>query len=304
LLPAHSRPKPTDRAVDLDDPELAASTTGRLLAIRRALRDGAQLRSSYRQLVDTLGSLLTPDTLLGGGTVHTAIIGASLRALVRCGAYQLVDPMIRSARAGAESRGRSMEIAGYALVQAESWRCREGSSRHNWRSSMSVSTKAEHSISAWAWNVDGSTHANAARSTQPDSGHCHDGGPRARRARGVGRHVPRRDRGRAAAGRRLGKCAQQLRPTRRIGRTALRAQPSFARGVRVAAGRSPCSTGTAKAQRWRRRTCASRQFGSPVTIAAALAVSGRFQPAQQIALLEEAIAMIAGTPPNCFAATC
>ena len=40
----------------------------------------------------------------------------------------------------------------------------------------------------------------------------------------------------------------------------------------------------------------ARQFGSPIIVAAALAVSARFQPAaQNIALLEEAVAMIAGT---------
>jgi DNA-binding CsgD family transcriptional regulator len=100
--------------------ELAASTTGRLLTAERALRSAARLECTYGELVKTLQRLLTPDLLRGGGLVQRAIIAESLSALVRVGAFATADPMIRSAIAEAHAAERRRDAAAYTVVLAES----------------------------------------------------------------------------------------------------------------------------------------------------------------------------------------
>ncbi len=85
LLPAHAHRESGVTDVPLDAAELAefsTSPTGLLLGIQRTLRNAAQLQISSQEMTESLGSLLTPDLLVGGGLVHVAIVGAALRSLV------------------------------------------------------------------------------------------------------------------------------------------------------------------------------------------------------------------------------
>ncbi len=108
-----------DPAPDIDG-ELASSPAARLLTAQQALRAAARLECTHEQLVDTMRSLLTPDLLRGGGLVQTAVIAASLGALVRIGAFPIADPLIRSAMTEAQLAGRRRDGAVYTLVLAES----------------------------------------------------------------------------------------------------------------------------------------------------------------------------------------
>ena len=102
------------------DGDLAASSTGRLLAAQQALRAAARVECTHDQLIDTMRSLLTPDLLSSGGLVQTAVIAASLAALVRIGAFATADPLVRSAMSEAQRSGRRRDAAAYSLVLAES----------------------------------------------------------------------------------------------------------------------------------------------------------------------------------------
>ncbi|MGZ4769486.1 MAG: AAA family ATPase [Ilumatobacteraceae bacterium] len=119
LIPAHARALNGEVPTEMSG-ELASSTTGRLFAAVRAIRSAARLECTYDELIDTLRSLLTPDLLCGGGVVQTAIVGASLTALVRVGAYTTADPLLRSAITAAEYAGRDVDAAAYMIVLAES----------------------------------------------------------------------------------------------------------------------------------------------------------------------------------------
>lgn len=116
---AHTMPRREAHAVESDE-AWQASPTGQLLAVQHAVRLAARMQCSHQQLVDTLRPLLTPPLLRCGGMVHAAIITTSLRALVRLGTYELVDPLIRSAMASADTAGQQIEATAYALVMADS----------------------------------------------------------------------------------------------------------------------------------------------------------------------------------------
>ena len=118
LVPAQSR-ESSDDVAELSA-DLLSSSTGRLLAVQEIVRSAARLECTYEQLVDRLRVLLTPDLLQAGGLVQTAIVAAALSALVRVGAHSTADPLLRSAIAHAESTGRHLDAAAYTVVQAES----------------------------------------------------------------------------------------------------------------------------------------------------------------------------------------
>lgn len=102
------------------DPELASTTTGRLLAAVHVVRAATQMHGTHDQVIDELLPLLTADVLQSGGLVKTTTVAASLSALVRLGAYEIADPMLGSAIAGATSSGRRLDAVTYAVVLAES----------------------------------------------------------------------------------------------------------------------------------------------------------------------------------------
>jgi DNA-binding CsgD family transcriptional regulator len=102
------------------DGDLASTPAARLLFAQDALRSAARLECTHDEVVDTLRSLLTPDLLRGGGLVQTAVIAACLGALVRIGAFPTADPLIRSAISEAQLAGRRRDVAAYTLVLAES----------------------------------------------------------------------------------------------------------------------------------------------------------------------------------------
>lgn len=118
LVPAHARAS-NDDSQELSA-ELSSSSTGRLLAVQQIVRSAARLECTYDQLVDRLRVLLTPDLLHGGGLVQTAIVAAALSALVRVGAYTTAEPLLRSAITEAESTGRRLDATAYTVVLAES----------------------------------------------------------------------------------------------------------------------------------------------------------------------------------------
>ena len=118
LVPANARASSDDSA-ELSA-EMSSSSTGRLLAVQQIVRSAARLDCTYEQLVDRLRFLLTPDLLHGGGLVQIAIVAAALSALVRVGAYTTAEPLIRSAIIVAESTGRQLDAAAYTVVLAES----------------------------------------------------------------------------------------------------------------------------------------------------------------------------------------
>ena len=106
--------------VDGDRPRCASSPTGRLLAIEQALRAAAQMTCSHDELLEALRSALPPAVLRQSGLVHTAIVGAGLRTLVKIGAHEIADPLIRSSIADSAAAGRHHEEIGYTVILAES----------------------------------------------------------------------------------------------------------------------------------------------------------------------------------------
>ncbi len=98
----------------------SASPTGRLLAIEHALRAAAQMNCSHDQLLEALRWALPPAADHHTGLVHSAIVGAGLGALVKVGAYEIADPMIRTSIADSVAAGRLDEATGYTIILAES----------------------------------------------------------------------------------------------------------------------------------------------------------------------------------------
>ena len=300
LLPAHSRSECNGEACDIDDTEFAASPTGRLIAIQRALRSAAQMQSSCQQLVDSLGSLLTPEALVGGGLVRTSIIGASLRALVRVGAFEMADPLIRSSRAEAERRGGQLDIATHALIQAESM-AMQGRVVEAQLALADVGRGESGAIQQclgmerrWfdALRERGDHDSIGIRviPTTSAPGLAELGASAAMFLAETTGRVQLLEGDWASALTnfdRLGAAAQQFNVL----------NPAFApwRDGRCSAlallGRK--SEGAALADE---NLLLARQFGSPITIAAALAVTARFKSSiDQVRLLEEAVATIVGT---------
>ena len=119
LVPMKERTVHEAPAIPIQE-ELASTSTGRLLTTHQALRSAARLECTHEQLLDALRPVLTPDALGGGGLVHTAIIASSLSALVRTGAYATADPLIRSAIFEAQTTGRQLDASAFTLVLAES----------------------------------------------------------------------------------------------------------------------------------------------------------------------------------------
>ena len=120
LLPTAARRLDLGYADEPLEPELAASTTGRLIAAVRAVRQATQMQGTHDQLIDTLVPLLTADVLQGSELVMTTTVAAALGALVRIGACEIADPMLGSAIAAATSSGRRLDAVTYAVVLAES----------------------------------------------------------------------------------------------------------------------------------------------------------------------------------------
>lgn len=120
LLPASTRRLDLGNSDEPLEPEVAASSTGRLIAAVRAVREATQMQGTHDQLVDTLLPLLTADVLLSSELVMTTAVAASLSALVRMGAFEIADPMLGSAIAAATSGGRRLDAVTYAVVLAES----------------------------------------------------------------------------------------------------------------------------------------------------------------------------------------
>ncbi len=118
-LPATERPH--------RDPQVAehlagvdSSITEDLFSIEQSLRAAAQMRMTYADLLESLRTLLTTEVLRPAGFVHSVIVGAALHALVRIGAHEIADPLLRSAIN--ESGGSSGHYAasGYSVILAES----------------------------------------------------------------------------------------------------------------------------------------------------------------------------------------
>ncbi len=120
LLPTPVHQFDDRRSDEPVEPELAESTTGRLIAAVRAVRDATQMHGAHTQVIDTLVPLLTADVLESGEFAKTTTVAASLSALVRMGAYEIADPMLRSAIAAATTSRRGLDAVTYAVVLAES----------------------------------------------------------------------------------------------------------------------------------------------------------------------------------------
>ncbi len=119
-LPATERPRRDTSQANRRAP-VDPSITEDLFAIELALRSAAQMRTSYVELLESLRSLLSTEVLRPAGFVHSVIVGAALHALVRIGAYEIADPLIRSAISESDStRSGPTPAAGYALILAES----------------------------------------------------------------------------------------------------------------------------------------------------------------------------------------
>jgi DNA-binding CsgD family transcriptional regulator len=119
-LPATERPRRVASRSGHRAP-VDPSLTDDLFAIEQALRAAAQMRSSYEELLESLRTLLTPEVLAPAGFVHSVIVGAALHALVRVGAHEIADPLIRSAIDESSSiRVGHSAVAGYTLILAES----------------------------------------------------------------------------------------------------------------------------------------------------------------------------------------
>lgn len=283
-----------------DDMQFASTTTGRLFAAQRALRAAAQLNCSYQELIDALEPLLTPDLLQGGGLVHTAIVGASLRALVKVGAYEIADPLINMAMVGARLRGQQLEVAAYGLVMAESM------------AMQGRVVAAEQLLADVTFDNSGTL------------GQCVSVERRwfdALRERKGHDAIPTRFTpttavpGLAALGT---SAAMYLAETvgrvqllegdwvnalANFDRLATAAEQSHVRNPSFAAWRAGRCSALARLGRFKEGAALAeenlemaRRFGSAITIAAALAVTARFQsPKHRIASLEEAVDVIAGT---------
>ncbi len=296
---------PNERVVHEDTTEqiqgaLASSTTGRLLACQEVLRTSARLDCTHEELLAALRPLLTPDVLGCSGLVQTAVLVASLGALVRIGACTTADPMIRSAITEAQATGRRLDASALTLVLAESL-AMQGRVLAADQALTGIRLDGDDVISRCA-----AVQTRYFAALRERGGYAPirvDGDPdrlraRACRARYVGRDDPDRGHGSSSTARgRHGERSHQLRPTPLGRRTSLRTEPL----VRpVASGRAAAlaalgrkKEGTAVAAE---NLQLARVFGSPITIAEALACAARFQPANvQAALLEEAVDLVAGT---------
>ncbi len=120
LLPPHARDRISEPLTVHDDPEFASSTTGCLVAIQEALRSAAHLNSTHDQLIGALQASLTPEVVRGGGFVHSVVLVAALSALVRIGAFEVADPLLESAMTAARTAGRKLEANACCVVLAES----------------------------------------------------------------------------------------------------------------------------------------------------------------------------------------
>jgi DNA-binding CsgD family transcriptional regulator len=282
------------------DGDLAASPAGHLLAAQQALRAAARLECTHDQLIDTMRSLLTPDLLSGGGLVQTAVIAASLGALVRIGAFATADPLIRSAMTEAQLAGRRRDSAAYTLVHAESLAM---------QGRVLAAEQAVAAIASDADDVVGQCAAMQARffaALRERSGHDPIAitVPPTTLAPGLAELGASTAMILAETTARVqlleGDPASALITFDRLRAAAEQAgvrNPSFAPWR---AGRSNALGALAK-----RKEGASvagenlqlaRAFGSPITVAEALACNARFQPANaQVELLNEALGLVAGT---------
>ncbi len=120
LVPARARHRDEVRPIPYDDPAFASSSTGRLLTVHRGLCTAGQLNCTHDQLIDIVRKSLTSDALFGGGFVQSAIAVAALSTLVRIGAYEIADPLLGAAMTEARTAGRRFDTTTYAVILAES----------------------------------------------------------------------------------------------------------------------------------------------------------------------------------------
>lgn len=118
LVPATARSTGGCSTVDLDD-EVRGTPVGKLAATEQLLREAAAMECTHDELVTNLPRLMV-DVLGGAGLVHTSIVAAGLAALVRVGAYEVAQPLLRTVIAESEQSGRRDDANAYRLILAES----------------------------------------------------------------------------------------------------------------------------------------------------------------------------------------
>lgn len=296
LVPANERVVHRETTEQLQR-VLASSTAGRLLASQEAMRTAARLECTHDELLDALRPLLTPDVLGGSGLVQTAVIAASLGALVRIGAYATADALIRSAITEAQSTGRRLDASAFTLVLAESLAMR------------GRVLAAEQALTGIHLDRDDVISQCAAMQARFFA---------ALRERGGYAPIPvtvipttlapgLAEFG-ASAGMILAEVTARVQLLEGDPASALSnfdrlrssAEQSSVRNPSFAPWRAGRATALAALGRTKEGAAVAaenlqlaRSFGSPVTIAEALACSARFQPAAvQVTLLQEAVALV------------
>lgn len=299
LVPASARSRGGCSTVELGD-EPMSTPAGRLLAVERVLRSAARMESTHGELIRALPPLLHLEVLRGAGLVQTAVIAAALAALVRVGAYEVADPLICTAINEAESAGRRGDATAYTVILSESLAMQgrvtaadQALAEVNLDGADVVTQCAAMQVRFFAALRERGGHDPIAPNAIPPSfapGLAELGTAPAMFLSEVTARVQ------ALEGDLVGALANWDRLAAAADHAAIR-NPSFApwRAGRCAAlgGLGRAKDGAVLAAE---NLQLARAFGSPTTVAEALACVARFQPPEaQVDLLTEAVALLVGT---------
>ncbi len=308
-LPPNERPRHDAAQNEQRRLQADPSITEDLFAIEQALRSAAQLKTSHDELLVSLRTLLTPEVLSPAGFVHSVIVGAALHALVRMGAHEIADPLLRSAINESTNSTGNTGSAGLTLILAESL-------------AMQGKVIAADHLVRHLNGEPGSAVRQCIIMERRWFAALRERGAHGSDLAGFAVKM-------AAPGLSdLGFSAAML-----LAETSARVQllegdwsAALATLDRLSAIADSVSVQNPAFVPWRVGRCAAlaelgrfeegaalaaenlrlaRVFGCPMTVAEALACVARFEaPAAQIGLLQEAITMLAGTPAELCAATC